>query len=377
MEIHEQREDNHESDISSGLLEDADEYMGKSEWEQAIVIYERLLDKGELEASTAITVCGLLTTCYTKLGMNAKVLRTLFRRLQYERPNAELCCHIGYQYFIQELWSDAAYWYELATQLPSDAVHSGADANRTWLPHLQLCVCYDRLGDLNRAYNHHLQAALYVPDHPSVIRNEAYFSPYFEKLDRSRSQNCGLSLLIPSVPERLSALSRLLADLHQQAMGKPVEILVLIDNKKRTIGDKRNQLLKQAQGRFVAFIDDDDHVSPNYVDTLLEAIDQQPRADCIVFDVQVKLNGIKDKLCKYGIEYQHGHDEHYYYRKPNHLMCYAKRVAIEHQFQDISYGEDDEWGGRCAADIRLQHRIPQVLYTYDWVAKPWDWYDKQ
>ncbi|EPY12327.1 hypothetical protein PAAL66ix_12866 [Paenibacillus alvei A6-6i-x] len=96
-----------------------------------------------------------------------------------------------------------------------------------------------------------------------------------------------------------------------------------------------------------------------------------------MFDVQVKLNGISDKLCKYGVEYQHGQDAQYYYRKPNHLMCYARRIALVHQFQDISYGEDDEWGGRCAGDIQLQHRIPQVLYTYDWMPKPWDWYHKQ
>jgi len=376
LDTHKHSEDGHASDISS-ILKDAATFMEKGEWKRAVIIYELLLDKGDIDAKTAVSVCGLLANGYKELGMDAKVIRTILRTLQYEPPSADSCCRIGYQYFIQEKWSEAASWYGLALQIPFSSTQADAIANHTWLPHLQLCVCYDKLGDLKRAYHHHQQAALYAPDHPSVITNEVHFGPYFEMLDKSGSQNCGLSLLIPSVPERFTFLSSLLADLHQQAFGKPVEILVLIDNKKRTIGDKRNQLLKQAQGRFVAFIDDDDQISPHYVDALLEAIEKEPRADCIVFDVQVKLNGISDKLCKYGVEYQHGQDAQYYYRKPNHLMCYARRIALVHQFQDISYGEDDEWGGRCAGDIQLQHRIPQVLYTYDWMPKPWDWYHKQ
>ncbi|NEZ45391.1 glycosyltransferase [Paenibacillus alvei] len=169
----------------------------------------------------------------------------------------------------------------------------------------------------------------------------------------------------------------MLTELYHQAFGKPVEILVFIDNKKRTIGTKRNQLLLQAQGQFVAFIDDDDRISPNYVSSLLEAIEQRPDADCIVFDVQVNMNGVRDKVCKYGIEYHYGQDNQFFYRKPNHIMCYAKRIAARHSFRNVSYGEDDEWGERCAADINVQHRIPEVLYTYEWVRKPRAWYQSQ
>ena len=51
-----------------------------------------------------------------------------------------------------------------------------------------------------------------------------------------------------------------------------VELLVLIDNKKRTLGAKRNEMIGLAKGEYVVFIDDDDLVSEDYVESILEAI---------------------------------------------------------------------------------------------------------
>ncbi|NQX57902.1 glycosyltransferase family A protein [Paenibacillus qinlingensis] len=188
--------------------------------------------------------------------------------------------------------------------------------------------------------------------------------------------NITLSVLIPSVPERMDFLSRMIQELSQQTQGMPVEILVLMDNKKSTIGAKRNLLLEQAKGEYIVFVDDDDRLVPNYVSTLLTQIESTPDADCIVFDVAVYFNGQFIKLCKYGKEYSNGQDQFFYYRRPNHLMCYAKRIASNHKFKDISGGEDDEWGGRVSEDIVNQIRIPAILYHYDCdLTKPPSWFN--
>ncbi|WNR46272.1 glycosyltransferase family A protein [Paenibacillus roseipurpureus] len=187
--------------------------------------------------------------------------------------------------------------------------------------------------------------------------------------------NIVLSILIPSVPERLACLSRMIEQLSLQTTGLPVEILVILDNKKSTIGTKRNTLIAQAKGTYIVFVDDDDRLEPHYVHTLCAQIEAEPNADCIVFDVAVYFNGRFNKLCKYGIEYSFGEGHTSYYRKPNHIMCYAKRIAEQHKFRDISFGEDDEWGGRVSKDIVNQVRIPSVLYHYDCdLTKPMSWY---
>jgi len=187
--------------------------------------------------------------------------------------------------------------------------------------------------------------------------------------------NIKLSILIPSVPERLPYLTRLVDELSRQAAGKPVEFLVLMENKKRTIGSKRNALIEQARGQFITFVDDDDRLTGYYVDRLLQEIEAVPQSDCIVFDVAVHFNGRFYKLCKYGKEHAYGQDASYFYRKPNHLMCYARRIAERYKFLDINHGEDDEWGERVSQAIQIQTRIRQVLYHYDYVEKPDSWWE--
>lgn len=183
-----------------------------------------------------------------------------------------------------------------------------------------------------------------------------------------------LSILIPSVPERMGHLQRIVDELYKQSQNKPVEILVMLENRKRTTGAKRNALIEQAQGEYVVFIDDDDRVESNYVDTLCSTIEANPGVDCIVFDALVNYNGQFTKICKYGKEHGHWEDANFYYRKPNHVMCYARRIASKHKYLDISFGEDDEWGARASTDIVNQVRVPAILYYYDFVHKPLGWY---
>ncbi len=186
-----------------------------------------------------------------------------------------------------------------------------------------------------------------------------------------------LSILIPTVPERIPFLTTLVEELQRQTANRPVEALVLLDNRRRTIGAKRNALIEQSLGKYVVFVDDDDRVDDAFVDALLSCVEENPDTDCVVFDVAVSQNGQFDRICKYGVEYEYGSDESFYYRKPNPRMCYARRIAVNHQFQDISFGEDDEWAARASQDILTQARIPEVLYYYDYVSKSPSWYDQE
>jgi len=57
----------------------------------------------------------------------------------------------------------------LATQLEKPI-----DGWSTWLPHIQLCVCYDRLGKHELAYEHNEIARSYSPEDSSVLYNKKY-----------------------------------------------------------------------------------------------------------------------------------------------------------------------------------------------------------
>lgn len=173
-----------------------------------------------------------------------------------------------------------------------------------------------------------------------------------------------LSILICSLPDRAFFLLKLLNILNPQIVNKPVELLILTDNKTMKIGEKRNKLIEMAKGKYITFIDDDDIIEPDYVENILSKIQYDP--DCIVYDVFVRMNGVDDRLCKYGHEFQNINTSLCYFRYPNHLMVHKKENIKNIKFLEVNFGEDNEWATRITPTIKRQERIYKVLYRYEY-----------
>ena len=69
-----------------------------------------------------------------------------------------------------------------------------------------------------------------------------------------------LSILIPTLPNRIIMFANMFANLSKQAEQFPGEVEILSDDRGReiTTGEKRNALLERAQGEYTVFVDDDD-----------------------------------------------------------------------------------------------------------------------
>ena len=174
-----------------------------------------------------------------------------------------------------------------------------------------------------------------------------------------------LSILICTVPSRVrSFLPKIITSLEKQLPKKDVEILYFGDNKMRSIGEKRNDLLRLAQGEYVVFVDDDDRVEPDYIPQILHAI--QSNADVICFDVMCSIGGHGAKVVKYDAKFPMDRDcKEHYERLPNHIMCIKKELAIKVGFPDKSFAEDQDFAKRLRPLIKRQARIKKVLYWYD------------
>ncbi len=113
-------------------------------------------------------------------------------------------------------------------------------------------------------------------------------------MENNQEERPILSVLVPSVVERLHTGEKVTKSLDMyaflcacaQAYDGAVEVLMLTDNRKRTIGAKRQSLLDVARGEFVAYVDDGDEVSLDYVDQIVKAIMCNPDADVITFRQQ-------------------------------------------------------------------------------------------
>lgn len=144
-----------------------------------------------------------------------------------------------------------------------------------------------------------------------------------------------------------------------------VEIVVLTDNKAMMLGHKRNVMVELAQGKYVAFVDDDDRVADTYIQQLLDAT--KTDADAIVFQAEVSLNGEPPKLCYYSKEVRRDYNTNdAYYRIPNHLCCIKRAVSLKSSFPNILYGEDAGYGKVLLPFIKTEHKIDAVLYYYDY-----------
>jgi glycosyltransferase involved in cell wall biosynthesis len=179
-----------------------------------------------------------------------------------------------------------------------------------------------------------------------------------------------LSILICHLPERKKLLHRLSEVLNPQ-LGESVEVLVAADSR-LTVGEKRNTLLHWATGDYVAFVDDDDIVSSDYVELLMNGINEG--VDCCSLLGQITFDGKNPELFEHSIKYDKWETVEggvKYLRTPNHLNCIKASIAKQFKFLHKSHGEDRDWSTELHKSglLKTEHYIPKVIYYYQWKTK--------
>lgn len=166
---------------------------------------------------------------------------------------------------------------------------------------------------------------------------------------------------LPVMMDRMFGLYNRLSKSEQDE----VEILVLVDNKKMMLGQKRNSMIDIAQGKYIVFVDDDDRIEDGYLTELLEATKSD--SDVITFNVSVTLNGGQPKICHYSKDYHEDYNTYdAYYRLPNHICCVKREISMKVSFPNVIYGEDAVYARLLKPLLKTEHRISKVLYHYDY-----------
>jgi glycosyltransferase involved in cell wall biosynthesis len=160
----------------------ANELFDHRKYSQAVSYYDKFLETGKGWIEDEISSCSKLADCYSRLGNPQKEMESVFRSFQYDRPRPEFCCRLGFYFLNRNQYEAAIFWYQLATQIErSDDWGFYNPTCSTWLPHLQLCVCYDRLGKHELAYEHNEIARSYRPKDTSILKNKEYLEAVLNK----------------------------------------------------------------------------------------------------------------------------------------------------------------------------------------------------
>ncbi len=185
-----------------------------------------------------------------------------------------------------------------------------------------------------------------------------------------------ISILIPTIEGREAQLDELLTELYRQksALDLPdaVQIHQEKDNRKITIGAKRNILLNRVQGKYSAFIDDDDSIPPNYLQLLLEAA--KSGCDCASLKGIITFNGSSPAIFEHSIRYKEWKttdNDIKYERFPNHLNLVRASIAKQFKFPEESHGEDYVWSRHLHESglLKFEYYIPEIIYYYRYVSK--------
>lgn len=150
-------------------------------YKDAISVFQKFLNEDGGWVENKIDACLHISRCYQALGDKKNAAAALFHSFNLDIPRPEICCAIGSLMMEQQNFRLAIYWYEQALANPVDESSGGFFQGdyQSYIPHIQLCVCYDRLGNHEKALEYHKRTMEEKPDSPAVKQNQVYFHHLF------------------------------------------------------------------------------------------------------------------------------------------------------------------------------------------------------
>jgi glycosyltransferase involved in cell wall biosynthesis len=131
--------------------------------------------KGWIENN--IEACKIRAECYERLRERQNAYISLYSSFFYDTPRAEVCCEIGRMLLEDGEFNKAIFWYKIAYGKEPDFQSGGFVLPDCYgyIPAIQICVCYSRMGDEKTAEEWNEKAAAYKVT-AAVRYNRDYFA---------------------------------------------------------------------------------------------------------------------------------------------------------------------------------------------------------
>ena len=178
------------------------------------------------------------------------------------------------------------------------------------------------------------------------VKNQSYWNDDMFNYISRKTYPYDWSILIPTITGRETSLQRLLTSINEKknriCPGLRIEVCLSFDNREMSIGNKRQQLMKDARGKYMSFIDDDDEVTDAYFEDAKACIEGS-------FEVCRLRGQIKEFTFTHGIEYNESSMlavGDVFTRPPNHLNVMLTDAAKFVPFNNLKSGEDFDWSIR-------------------------------
>lgn len=163
------------------------ELLEHGRYSEAEEVFSQFLRRPDGWLEDRIEATRRRAACLKALDRREEAAEALLSSLLLDTPRAETCCALGDYFMEDQNFRQAAWWFEqaLAAEKRED---SGAFIWQDcygYIPAMNLCVCYDRMNEPERARAYNELAGAYKPDDPAYLSNRNYF-------DKKQNMNCGI-----------------------------------------------------------------------------------------------------------------------------------------------------------------------------------------
>jgi hypothetical protein len=179
-------------------------------------------------------------------------------------------------------------------------------------------------------------------------RNQKYWNQDMYTYIHRKPYAYDWSVLIPTIPGREASLQSLLTSIREKvariAPHLRVEECIAFDRREKSVGQKRQELLQNAKGKYMSFIDDDDQITDAYIEDLAQTIAgnfhvMRLRGQIAPYTFTHSLeNTLTSPMARGEV----------FLRPPNHLNPMLTDVAKLIPFGNAHRGEDLDWTIRMA-----------------------------
>lgn len=178
-----------------------------------------------------------------------------------------------------------------------------------------------------------------------------------------------LSILIASLHDRTNYLTNMLKQISSQPehLLNQCEIHINIDNRIKTTGEKRNQLLLTSTGDYIVFIDDDDVISSAYLEQIFIGIDKN--VDAVGITSLYAPDDGSTKIVKYSKNYVWSETNEAYLRNITHICPVKRNLALQVGFPPVTIGEDNWYSNRLTNLVKEEYLIENIIYIHQYRSK--------
>lgn len=190
-----------------------------------------------------------------------------------------------------------------------------------------------------------------------------------------------LSVLIATIPERKEMYTKLVNELWRQrdilekihpSLG---DVSFSVDESKSfmngglSIGKKRQALVEKARGKYLCFLDDDEDIAPNYLETIVRLC--QLDCDVVTFRSVAKMDNywaVIDMSLKNN-EDEEATPDRIVKRRPWHINAIRTSFALLYEFPDVNDSEDALWMRNIIYHLESEAHTDAILHQYNHSVK--------